>query len=79
MNIGEAVEHMKEGRKVSRDGWNGKGMYLWLCDVNSNWTDKDGNIYKRSPYVYMKAADDTVVPWLASQTDLLATDWRVLV
>jgi hypothetical protein len=71
MDIGEAVHHLQEGRKVARSGWNGKDMYLMLQvpDANSKMT---------LPYVYMKTAQGDLVPWLCSQTDLLATDWSVV-
>lgn len=58
-------------KKVARSGWNGKGMWLSLQrpDTNSKMT---------LPYIYMKTADEHKVPWLASQTDLLADDWNVV-
>ncbi len=66
--IGTAVELLKMGKRVARTGWNGKGMWLelQLPDVHSKMT---------LPYVYMNTADHYLVPWLASQTDLLADDW----
>lgn len=69
--IGRAVKELQNGEKVSRAGWNGKGMYLKLQvpDAQSNMT---------LPYVYMKTADHQLVPWLCSQTDLLATDWGIV-
>lgn len=68
--FGLALEILKSGKKVARAGWNGKGMWLALQrpDQNSKMT---------LPYIYMKTADDNVVPWLASQTDMLADDWGV--
>ncbi len=68
-NIGYAVGELRQGYKVTRRGWNGKGMYLMLQvpDTNSKMT---------LPYVYMKTAQGDLVPWLCSQTDLLATDWE---
>lgn len=68
--IGEAVKNMQDGQAVARAGWNGKGMYLRLQvpDANSKMT---------LPYVYMKTAQGDLVPWLCSQTDLLAIDWSV--
>lgn len=70
MTIGEAIEELKQGKRVSRAGWNGKGMYLSLQipDKNSKMT---------LPYVYMYTADRHLVPWLCSQTDLLSSDWVV--
>ena len=80
MNFGEAIEAMKAGKRLARNGWNGKGIYIQIQfpDINSKMT---------SPYIYMdttglqtdnSAAPKVVVPWLASQTDMLAEDWEVL-
>ncbi len=68
--IGWAVKHLQNGQKVCRSGWNGKGMWLELQrpDENSKMTE---------PYVYMKTAQDGLIPWLCSQADLLATDWEL--
>jgi len=77
MNFGEAIHELKEGRKVAREGWNGKGIFIELQapDANSKMT---------SPYIYIdttvlqtenKSALKSLVPWLASQTDMLAEDW----
>lgn len=69
--IGEAVKNLWGGSKVARAGWNGKGMYLAL-------QVPDAQSKMSLPYVYMKTADDKLVPWLCSQTDLLAMDWVVV-
>jgi hypothetical protein len=71
MTFGEAIAALKEGKRVSRTGWNGKGMWLELQvpDAHSKMT---------LPYVYMKTAQDDLVPWLASQTDVLAEDWGIV-
>ena len=66
--IGEAVKTLWDGKRVARDGWNGKGMYLEL-------QVPDAHSKMSLPYVYMKTAGGDLVPWLCSQTDLLATDW----
>ena len=80
MNFSEALEWLKQGHKITRQGWNGKGMWLELQtpDENSKMT---------RPYVYMvlpkgstnqfgdETKDFDMVPWLCSQTDLLALDW----
>lgn len=68
--IGWAIEQMQNGQKVQRSGWNGKNMYLMLQvpDAHSKMT---------LPYVYMFTAQGDLVPWLCSQTDLLATDWQL--
>lgn len=69
MDFSEALREMKEGRHVTRTGWNGKGMWIALQtpDEHSKMT---------LPYIYMKTADGRLVPWLASQTDLLSDDWE---
>ena len=69
--IGWAVKELCNGERVARSGWNGKGMYLELQvpDINSKMT---------LPYVYMFTATGDLVPWLCSQTDLLATDWEIV-
>lgn len=68
--IGWAVKQLHNGSRICRTGWNGKGMYLELQipDTHSKMT---------LPYVYMKTAQGDLVPWLCSQTDLLATDWML--
>lgn len=67
-DIGWAVEQLRGHARVQRMGWNGKGMYLEMQrpDANSKMT---------LPYVYMRTVQGDLVPWLASQTDLLACDW----
>lgn len=69
MNFGLALSFLKEGGAVTRDGWNGKGMWLRLQEPDAH--SKMGR-----PYIYMSTVDGDLVPWVASQTDLLAEDWR---
>jgi hypothetical protein len=71
MNIGEAVQAMREGSAVCRSGWNGKSMYLKL-------QVPDAHSKMSLPYVYMYTAQGDLVPWLCSQTDLLAKDWMLV-
>ena len=68
MNFGQAIEALKINKKVARVGWNGKGMFLYLV----------GGAGKYLPYISMYTAQGTVVPWLASQTDILSEDWEVI-
>jgi Protein of unknown function (DUF2829) len=75
MDIGWAVEQMHGeqtdgGSKVRRSGWNGKGMWLAL-------QIPDAHSKMSLPYVYMRTAQGDLVPWLCSQTDLLAEDWEL--
>ena len=90
LGIGQAVTALKGGQKVARDGWNGKGMYLYL--VRRGWRDaNDYDAYHTSlkgefehdlvpfrEYVAMKTAQNDVVPWVCSQSDLLAHDWYIV-
>lgn len=69
--IGWAIEQMRSGQRVQRAGWNGKGMWLALQVPDEH--SKMG-----LPYVYMSTVTGQLVPWLASQTDLLAEDWGVV-
>jgi len=77
MNFGGAIAHLKLGHKLTRDGWNGVGIFLELQvpDEHSKMTQ---------PYIYINTmglqSDKAkgLVPWLASQTDMLAEDWRVI-
>ena len=68
--IGWAVKQMQNGARVSRAGWNGKGMWLAL-------QVPDANSKMGLPYVYMSTVDGKLVPWLCNQTDLLAADWGI--
>lgn len=70
MNFGQALEALKAGYKVNRKGWNGKGMYLGIIEGGGF---RDG--FRVQDFIYMKTADDKIVPWLASQSDMLAEDW----
>jgi hypothetical protein len=71
LTFGAAVEVLKAGKRVARAGWNGKGMWLEL-------QRPDAHSKMSLPYIYMKTADDKLVPWLASQTDVLAEDWQIV-
>lgn len=85
-DFGWAIRALKIGKRVSRSGWNGKGM--WLCyqkaypdgiPINGNTAAatgiEQGTVCKFLPYLMMKTATGEFVPWLASQTDVLAEDW----
>jgi hypothetical protein len=72
-----ALKALKGGRKVYREGWNGKGM--WLAYVKENEAlSHVGDSWDHAPWIGMKTADGKFVPWLASQTDMLATDWCIM-
>jgi len=77
MNFGLAIEALRKGKKVARSGWNGVGLWLELQvpDAHSKMT---------LPYIYINYPDNAKntpgarCPWLASQTDMLADDWRIV-
>lgn len=71
MDFSYALSRVKLGFRVCRVGWNGKGMFieLQLPDEHSKM---------QRPYIYMSPVDGDLVPWVASQSDLLAEDWEVL-
>ena len=79
-DFGWALNCLKHGKAVARKGWNGKGIYIKLQtpDANSKMT---------LPYIYIVTnglitdnpnAPKGVVPWLASQADMLAEDWEIV-
>lgn len=70
MDFSLALKLLQGGSRVTREGWNGKGMWLklQLPDANSKMS---------LPYIYMRTACGNNVPWLVSQTDLLANDWAL--
>ena len=89
MNFGVALEYLKRGALISRHGWNGKDMHLMLVkgqvvtdSVNAEMNREIGEIGLPDlpvlDAVYMKTADNKLVPWLASQTDILSEDWFVI-
>ena len=70
-DFGWALHRLREGCKVTRDGWNGPGQYLELQkpDEHSKMT---------LPYIFITTVQGDLVPWLASQTDMLAEDWNTV-
>lgn len=88
--MGWALKEMHDGKRVRRSGWNGKGMWLALvkgsqwdlaADLEPKLSNQSGQAEAgyayRGAFIAMRAADGMLVPWLASQTDLLATDWEL--
>ena len=68
-DFGDVVRIMKyRGGRFARAGWNGKNMYIEL-------QVPDEHSKMSLPYIYMRTAQGDLVPWLASQTDMLANDW----
>jgi len=89
MNFGQAIEALKQGKRVSRSGWNGKGMFLILIPGSKIPVSADrplgqaapelvGKTIDYQPHIDMWTAQETLVPWLASQSDVLAEDWGIV-
>jgi len=92
INFGQAIEALKQGKRVARQGWNGKGMWLALSvgtpkleadkfwnPHNKQFAIDNGGSAEVLSVITMKTADDKILMgWLASQTDILAEDWCIL-
>ena len=79
-DFGYALGELRNGKKVWRTGWNGKGMYVVLQKAYPDGIDAigepEGTIHKFLPYLMFCTAQGDFVPWLASQTDILGHDWN---
>ena len=71
VKIGGVIDHLREGGSAKRSGWNGKDQFISLQapDSNSKMT---------LPYIYITTQDGALIPWLASQSDILADDWELI-
>ncbi len=80
-DFGTALRHLKAGGKAARAGWNGKGMYIYLEFQHlgiSTGAAAHGNVHYE-PFIVMFTAQGKHQPgWLASQPDMLATDWHAV-
>jgi len=83
MNFGEALQLLKDGKKVAREKWNGKNMFIYFVKGStftanrppiSDFLPTGAQVTYRS-HIDMKTADDEFVPWIASQSDLIEEDW----
>ncbi len=78
-----ALELLKKGGQVARKGWNGKGMFIFLVNGSQFQVNRapllgifpEGTTIDYRSHIDMKTADGSIVPWIASQTDLLGDDW----
>lgn len=84
MNFGLAVEALKKGLKVTREGWNGKGMFLYYVPANNYLAQTEvakaafGDTVPYRAYIAMKTVQNDVQVWTASQSDVLADDWQIV-
>lgn len=86
MTFSEALEIIKTKGRVARTGWNGKGMFVFLVNGSTFEVNREpllsilgeGVIVNYRSHIDMKTADGSIVPWVASQTDILADDWELV-
>ena len=74
-----ALAHLRNGRKVAREGWNRKGQWVMLTITPPTTSiEVDGKRFAFAPYVQLKNAEGEMVPWQPSQGDMLADDWMIV-
>lgn len=86
MNFGGALALLKTGTRVARAGWNGKGMFIFLVNGSTFKVNREpllsiypeGTEINYQSHIDMKTVDGSIVPWLASQSDMLADDWMTV-
>lgn len=86
VDFGAALAHVKAGGRAQRAGWNGKGMFIFLVPGSTFTVNREpllsilgeGTQVNYHGHVDMKTADGKIVPWLCSQTDMLAEDWQAV-
>lgn len=84
MTFGEALAEIRNGKKIQRKGWNGKGQYVQLAYMLACLTEDGTQIYDfeheeiGSAFLMFVGTSGYQCGWLASQADMLATDWQVV-
>lgn len=86
MNFSDALIAIKEGKRIRRSGWNGKGMFLFLVAGSQFKVNREpllsilgeDTVVTYHAHIDMMTAQGYVVPWLASQSDLLDDDWEIV-
>lgn len=84
MDFGHALALMKQGHKLARAGWNGKGQFVYRVPANSYPAQTDaaratfGEMVPYSAYYALKNAQNMVAPWQPSTGDLDANDWMIV-
>lgn len=83
MSFGKAIELLKEGKKLQREGWNGKNQYIELATNISYVNAKQEIVNVNHDAIGNKAiafvgTSGVQLGWLASQSDMLAEDWKVM-
>jgi hypothetical protein len=85
MDFGQALAALKDGKRVTRAGWNGKGQFLYLVPGSTFEVNRppllgiypEGTEIRYLPHIDLRTADGSCAPWSATGTDLLADDWLV--
>lgn len=74
MNFSVALDILKDGGSMHRSGWNDKHQRVFITGNNPHPNPIE--VVPTVPYIVIETNDRQIVPWLASQTDLLADDWQ---
>lgn len=86
MNFSEALQFIKQGKKLTRSGWNGRGMFVYFV-AGSQFTANraplnviysEGTEITYRPHIDLRAADGTCGVWSISNNDALAENWEIL-
>ncbi|MCA8017750.1 DUF2829 domain-containing protein [Burkholderia metallica] len=86
LTFGHVLELLKQGKRVARAGWNGKGMFVYLVPAASYPVQTgaakehfgEGSLVPYNAYLALKGVNDTVSTWVPSVSDCLAEDWYVV-
>ena len=86
MNFGQALEALKQGSKVARAGWNGKGQFVYMVPANSYPVNTavaksyfgENSLVPYRAYLALKTAQNDVTTWTPSISDVLAEDWTIV-
>lgn len=86
LTFGDALHFLLRGKKLTRAGWNGKGMFVFLVNGSTFKVNRapllgiypEGTEINYRPHIDMRTADGSIVPWVASQSDVLASDWQIV-
>jgi hypothetical protein len=86
MNFGQALEVLRTGNRITRQGWNGKGMFIFLVPSEQRKVSRLPlvRVYPRGTeilhrqHILMKTAQGDIVPWVCSQSDMLSEDWDIV-
>lgn len=86
LTFGDALVAIKDGKKLSRAGWNGRGMFVYLVPAAHYPAQTgaaksffgDGAMVPYQAYMAIKNANDTVSTWVPSVNDCLSEDWQIV-